>query len=300
MSRWIDAWRRFWFAATPSHPLAVLRIAFGALGLLNLAGMREVRIYWRPDGILPPASHPEISAWLVAHDLAGLAGVALFAAVFACYAAMTIGFRSHVAVVLSLLAGLAQLWWNSFPLSAAFELWLDVVFCLVWADTGAVWSLDAYLARRRGAAETGEHTQPIWPLRLVQIQVGIVYVSAVLWKLLDPHWRDGSALHYILSGTIYTRFPAGPPLSLDGLLVVMTYTTLAWELAFPFLVAHRKTRTVALLSGVGIHLGMWALLEIGPFTLVILATYLAFWSPPASFAGSGRDRRLHSPEVRLA
>jgi len=34
-----------------------------------------------------------------------------------------------------------------------------------------------------------------------------------------------------------------------------------------------------LITGIGMHLGIWATMEVGPFTWMILATYVAFLDP---------------------
>jgi hypothetical protein len=44
-------------------------------------------------------------------------------------------------------------------------------------------------------------------------------------------------------------------------------------------VLHRKTRIVALVTGVTMHFGIWATMEVGPFTWVMLASYIAFLDP---------------------
>jgi hypothetical protein len=38
----------------------------------------------------------------------------------------------------------------------------------------------------------------------------------------------------------------------------------------------RFTKRLFVLMGIGMHLGMWALLDLGPFTPTVLAAYFAF------------------------
>ena len=56
----------------------------------------------------------------------------------------------------------------------------------------------------------------------------------------------------------------------------MTWTVLVWEVSFPILVLNRWTRFVALLIGVGFHLGIFASMELGCFVPYTLCIYLAF------------------------
>jgi hypothetical protein len=191
---------------------------------------------------------------------------------------MTVGLASTASVWAAFVLAIAQTHWNALPLSAAAQLWLNAAFCLAWTRSGAVWSIDAW--RRRALAPPP--VQPHWPIRLLQIEVAIIYCVAGAWKLLDPRWRNGSALHYILSGTGYPRFPLAPAPAYDTLLVVLSYATIAWELSMPALLAWRRTRRLALASGAVAHLAMGTVLEVGLFTPAILATYLAFWKPAAT------------------
>ena len=119
----------------------------------------------------------------------------------------------------------------------------------------------------------------MWPLRLFRFQVCVIYGFTGLWKLQDVHWRDGSALHYVLSNTRFRRFPIDlPPWSAE-LLTVATYVTLGWELLFPVMVLWPTTRRMALVLGVLMHVGMLVTMELGPFPFVMLGSYLAFLEP---------------------
>lgn len=279
MIRFADEWRRFWFEPIDPRPAAALRIAFGLIALLHLAGVADISAYWAPDGLISQGAHVGLSAWLQRQHLGFAFGLLFFIVSLVVSCMMTLGIFSTASVWAALVVGNAQLHWNGLPLSAAFELWLNAVFCIALTNSGAVWSLDAWRARHRPGV------RPLiasWPLRLLQIEVALIYGIAGAWKLLDPRWRNGSALHYILSSASYTRFPLAPGPGLDGLLTASTYATILWELAMPILLAWRRTRRIAMLSGVASHIAMGAVLEVGLFTPSILAAYLAFWKPSPS------------------
>jgi hypothetical protein len=281
MQRW---WHELWFARIPPHIYSLLRIAFGALALFHLIALSDVDAYWVPDGLIPASSHQAVSARIIAWGLGRDVGIAWLVVEIACFTAMTIGFRTTASVALSFVAGIGEMWWNSLPLSAAFQIVLNVIFCLLWADCGAVWSVDAYLQRRsrerdRVASQGG--LEAIWPLRLIRYQVALVYFATAIWKLQNPIWRNGTALHDILRGSVFPRLPFTAPPALDGVLRAATYATLGWELLFPLLLLNRTSRRVALGSGVVIHLAMGVVFELGLFSPVMLATYLAFLDPGA-------------------
>lgn len=278
MTRLLDWWRRFWFADVPPHVYALLRIAVGVAGCVTMIGLGDVPMLLAIDGLAPaPGGGLGVRAALQEAGLGTAAGWGLFAANAVAFACLLVGWRTGAASVLAFIASTILIWWNPWPLSAGQHLLHMLTLYLLFADSGAVWSLDARRARRRGTALSARLS--VWPLRLLQAQVCLMYVSAALWKLLDPTWRDGSALHYALNFNAFQRFPGEVPAALDPLLVAMTWLTLAWEAAFLPAMITRATRHAVVILGAVLHLGMWGLLEIGPFSLTVLAAYTAFLEP---------------------
>jgi hypothetical protein len=194
---------------------------------------------------------------------------------------MTVGYRSGASVTASLGFSIIQILWNYLPLSGAHVVMQGVLFCLMWADCGSVWSVDAWLERRRATegSPSSFAEYPIAPLRLIRFQIALVYLSTGLWKLYSPLWREGSALHYILNNNVFHRFPLSIPPEMEWLLTTATYVTLVWELGFAPGMMFRRTRRLVLLLGIMIHLGMIAFIEVGPFSFVMLAGYVAFLDP---------------------
>jgi uncharacterized membrane protein YphA (DoxX/SURF4 family) len=116
-------------------------------------------------------------------------------------------------------------------------------------------------------------------LRLIRFQVALIYLNAGLWKIFNPLWREGAAVHYVVQNNVFRRLPQGMPLPFDHAISLLTYGTLAWELTFAFLLLFPPTRRVALVAGILIHLGMLSTIEVGPFHFMMLASYLAFLQP---------------------
>jgi hypothetical protein len=278
----LGAWQRFWFAEIPPHIYGLLRILIGLIACATLLGLRDLPAFWSLDGIVPASDRGlGVKAFLLSHGLGTIAGRGLFFFSLASFASMALGFRTGLAVPLSLVSSLVQISWNVLPLSGAQAVVQVVLFCLIWTDCGAVWSVDAWLAAKR-EVDSGGQGPPlalIAPLRLVRFQVAMIYLSTGLWKLFSEQWRDGSALHYVLNNHLFRRYPVGLPVSLDWLATAATYGTLFWELGFAFMLLYAPTRRLALVAGVLIHIGMLATIEIGPFSWVMLATYTAFLDP---------------------
>jgi hypothetical protein len=203
---------------------------------------------------------------------------------------MTIGYKTALTVPLALVSHLVQLSWNFLPLSGAHQAMQGFLFCLMWADCGAVLSLDAWLTRRHCGVQPVPKVS-IAPLRLLRYQLALIYFASAIWKLYDPLWRNGTAVYYVLNQNVFQRFPGSAPLP-DWLTAPATYGTLLFELGFAFLLVVPVLRRFALIGGVLLHVGMLALLEIGPFHLVMLAGYLSFLNPESVPTLLGRLRRF--------
>jgi Vitamin K-dependent gamma-carboxylase len=305
MNRPVDRWERFWFAHIPPHIYALLRIAFGLVGCWTLFGLRDLSTFWFLDGLVPmDVGAATLKQYFVVHGLGHAAGLVLYVSTAASFVAMTIGLQTRVAVTAALFASLMQVTWNYLPLSGADAAMRVFLFCLVWADSGSVWSVDAWLAARRNiAAPSAPERSSIAPLRLLRFQVALIYLNAGIWKIFNPYWRNGSAVHYVVQSNVYRRLPHGMPLAFDHVVSLLTYGTLAWELSFAFLLLFARTRRIALVGGILIHLGMLLTIEVGPFHFVMLASYLAFLEPDAVPQLSYRFRAMlggqHGVPARL-
>jgi uncharacterized membrane protein YphA (DoxX/SURF4 family) len=155
------------------------------------------------------------------------------------------------------------------------------LFYLMLCPCGAIWSVDrvrqASLPCQTGVM-AGKDARPThvwpWPLRLLFIQLCVIYFMSGLYKLTGGDWVRGESLRYILSDLTLTRFSMAMLPIPQGVLQLLTWSVVTWELAFPALVLFRRTRRPALCAGVAFHLGIFALLELGSFSLHVLCLYL--------------------------
>ena len=285
--RLVRRWEQFWFAEVPSETIALLRIALGVAGFVNLVGFTPVNLYWAPDGLAPlPGGGLGFRSYLIASGLSGVIGWAYFGTLALAFICVTLGFQSNAVVLLAFLGSVLQVRWNPLPLTAGHAVLLSSLFALVWTDSGARLSVDHWrdnnsLIGKSVQANAVESSQPIWPLRLIRFQLALIYFTSGLYKLFGSVWRDGSAVYYTTAHNIFGRiFHVHPvPLSLEWVLTAFTYGTIVWELSFPFLLLYRRTRKFAIISGIAMHLGIQMMMEVGPFTWMMLASYVAFLDP---------------------
>ncbi len=269
---------RSWLAARlaaeiPPHSYALLRILLGAVGLVSTLALTPVGMYWPLDSLAAlPADGPR--AWIAERGLGTLAGYALFGGLVVSFTAMIVGLRSDLAVFASFIGLVAQTHWNGLPLSSAHQVMTVLLFCLVWTETGQVWSLDA----RRAA---GRQPRPVaaWPLWMMRYQVALVYLSSGLYKFAYPMWRDGTAVHWAMNLNAFHRFPWPLPVAAAPLEAFLSWGTLLFELTFWLLVIFRRTRPFALIGGVALHAGLFASMELGPFSFLMVASYVCYLDP---------------------
>lgn len=267
------------FRQVPAESCALLRAGLGVIGLIALIGLTPVVMYWVPTGLVPdPGDGAGIRSFLAAHGLGNTAGWTLWVVMVAAFALLTVGYRTRFVSPLCVLLLIVQAYLNRLPLSMAWQVEVCLLFYLMFTDSGAVLSLDAWLASSKVGNEP-QQTTSLWPLTLMRYQIALIYFSSGLWKLVGTSWREGTALHFVLNNHLYARFPGPLSPHLEALAMVATYLTLAWELAFPLMLLTSVTRRLALLAGVVLHIGIWATMEVGLFSWVMLVGYLSFLDP---------------------
>jgi Vitamin K-dependent gamma-carboxylase len=147
------------------------------------------------------------------------------------------------------------------------------LFYLMLCPCAAVWSLSG----RKASSPEGQNS-PVyvhaWPLRLLFVQLMIMYFFNGVYKLLGSHWREGDVMHYVLCNIGWTRFSyAQLPLPFP-IIQLFTWTTLIWELSFPFLVMIPRVRVLILWIGIGFHLGTLVMLQLCAFPMYMMCMYL--------------------------
>ena len=83
-----------------------------------------------------------------------------------------------------------------------------------------------------------------WPLRLLMLQLTIMYFMNGYYKAMGPAWRDGSVMTDVANNPSWTHFSPNYLPMPDEALQALAWGTIAWELLFPLLVLMPLTRKV--------------------------------------------------------
>jgi hypothetical protein len=154
-------------------------------------------------------------------------------------------------------------------------------FILMFSPAGEMFSLDYLMKKRRGlAVETPwAITCPIWTQRLLQLQIAAIYCQTFCSKLAGDTWWNGTAVYYAFRLEDFTRVPI--PFLFDNLFLykVMTWGTLALELALWTLIWVKEFRYYVLFAGITFHLGLDVTMNIPLFQYIMISSYLNFVDP---------------------
>jgi Vitamin K-dependent gamma-carboxylase len=268
-----DRWRTFWFAPEPIYTLGLVRIALGAVVVMwTLAWLPELRSMFGAQSVQPQHTHWDYQ-WGVfdisSSDTAVLIGwvVLLLAAI-----ALTAGWHSRLAavVVFVMIQSFMQL--DRWVMNGGDALISVEAMFLALASCGAALSLDQ---RRRTGSFWSAQTRAPWVLRLLQVQMSLIYLVNVQAKLSGDPWLNGSAASY--AWRAWPLFETPHWLASNALLTnAASWGTILIELALAVLVWNRRLRPWVLAAGVALHLAIMITMSIGFHSLAIFVLYLAF------------------------
>lgn len=113
----------------------------------------------------------------------------------------------------------------------------------------------------------------------IAIQICIIYLFAFLHKLNGESWLNGTALHYILNTEDFSPFQINKAIGdLPILVAFLTWFTLLFQFAFPFLIWINKLKYIMILIGTFFHLGIFFFMRIDNFSYIMIACYTIFLS----------------------
>lgn len=285
-------WDRFWFAPTSVATLAVLRIAFGLIMFAwAVAVTPDVLSFFSSHGVLP--EHPAAGAkWgllaLYGSDIAVVGVVVMLLASSVC---LTLGYRTRMAAALAWVALMSLTRRDPFVFNSGDALLRNIALFIALAPSGDALSLDRWRTARE-SFWTFPARAP-WALRLVQVQISMVYLFTVWAKARGERWFGGTAVSESLRVGDLIRLPLPDALTDSVLLAnLLTFGTLAVELALALFIWNRRWRPYLIVAGIALHLFIEITFALGFFSVVMIASYIAFVPEDAmeSFLGRVRAR----------
>ncbi|MDF4251777.1 HTTM domain-containing protein [Streptomyces sp. WMMB303] len=178
----------------------------------------------------------------------------------------------------------------------------------LWAVHGLWWSVRRAAARGGAAVREMRDVCDILAnlvhngvLLVIMIEVCLVYSTAGWFKIQGTRWQDGTAVYYPMNLDYFTPWPdLSHLLAANGIMVfLVTYGTVATQVAFPFTLLNRRAKNVLLAFMIAEHLSIAVLLGLPFFSLAMIAadavflpTVFLIWLGRSTTALGGRARGL--------
>jgi hypothetical protein len=269
---------------------------------LDPQARRQVWVYYDKWGVDPRRTlaqgqyawsiwfHVTDPTWMLVVHSVYLGVLALF----------TLGFHTRITSALAWLGALAYIHRAPTTLFGMDSILIIMLMYLTLGPSGKALSLDRILENyrycRRALSRGGPAPRLLPPaplvsanftLRLFQLHLCLIYLSAGLAKMPGGHWWNGTAVWRPMA--TYEYAPLDLALYADSLRfiaahrwlweIVMTagsLLTLFVEIGFPFMVWSRRMRWVALGAAAALHVGIGVFMGLMVFSLCMLTMLISF------------------------
>lgn len=306
-----------------TYGLAVTRILIGITGLGLILTNFNARHYafgvgaaWNGEIAAPKSDFPNIWLFSLFHRVvtvpplftAMMIGLAILAIVIA------LGWRTRIILPFYLVLWVSFIELNDGAGDQGDNAYRMFMVALLFADTTRRWSLDARRRRRNPEFPESDGGQWRWALIMANnlaivvltFQVCAIYMSGGLYKAGGTAWQHGFAVYNPLHTQQFGTWPVLSDLvtAWGPLVVAISWGSILFQCAFPFMLFNRYTRIVGLLGILSFHLGIALLMGLPWFSLTMIAVdaifirdrsfvklsaYLRHWwvsTTPRSVAGS--------------
>lgn len=276
LSRWGRkswlVWSRFWFGQKDLRPLHLARIVVALCIFVHyLFLLPWVGELFGPLGWIPRNVAGEWSGAAGQNAMLNLFGTEtatyiLYGILLLSAAAIVLNRAVFIAKWLLFLSHLVLLHCNPVIQYGADRLAANLLVLLALAPA----NLNA-APRSRASARWGSAC-----LRLVQILLCVMYFVTGLHKIHGDPWWEGNALWIALTNHEFNRFPLHFLAANYWLANLLTFTMPLVEIAYPFLMANRRTRFGTLIAISALHLGICISMGMIYFSFISIAANLVW------------------------
>ncbi|QEF97127.1 IncA protein [Stieleria maiorica] len=302
LSRWAEAWDRFWFTPTRPHTLCVIRILTGAMLLYcHLVLASDLLAFVGPD------------AWM-SNDMArqlhdGAFGVSDWARSYLWYlesptviwlhhgftiavtAMYMIGLGTRITIPLALFLQLMYLHRLTGALFGLDQIVTYTTMYLALTPCGSRYSIDAWIRPRLiGKCESSAFWRFMLPddspsvaanvgTRLLQLHLCVIYLFGGLSKARGETWWNGTAVWYAVSNYEYQSLDMTWMARYPAIISALSNATLFWEVFYCALIWPRVTRPFVLAVALGVHASIGAFLGMITFGSMMIIANGIFLSP---------------------
>lgn len=174
---------------------------------------------------------------------------------------------------------------NMMALDGGENLLILLAFYLCFADSGAYFSVTRDTALARASARLAAPLLPALSVLhnlamfVIAGQVCLVYYWSGFYKIGGHKWQDGTAVYYVMRANEFVYPPVSRFIYENGALVTMlTYSTLVFQGAFPYLMWVRRAKPYLFIAALGFHIGIGLFMGLVVFSATMVVADLSIFS----------------------
>lgn len=305
---WSD-WNDFWFRPQTGRALGLYRIVLGLLTIYSFALFaKDAAVFFSDEGVFTTrtlGTAIDRDCHTLLRWIPSATGVRLaLAALFAAAALFTVGLWTRPATFALFVLVVSFHERNNLVLNGGDTVLRTMLFFFLFADSGAEFSVDRYLRRRRDPAAGPVLISP-WPQRMMQVQVAVIYFSTAYAKTRGALYHDGSAMYYVFGLVDFNVRGVEQLMNYPLVYSGLTFAVLLVEIALPFLLWFRPARPYAVAMGLLAHGWIIVFMTIPVFGILMISTYIPFFGEReiawamARLRRRGRVAAKTAPQVSL-
>jgi predicted DCC family thiol-disulfide oxidoreductase YuxK len=218
--------------------------------------------------------------------------VAVFYTGFLVTIAYTLGYRTRIASVLFWLFTYSLFQRNPFLLDGGDNLLYLLAFYMMFTDCGAHFSLDARAGR---VGSTNEFVALIHNFGVLAVlaQITLLYFTSAFYKIQGKMWQDGTAIYYILRSVEFRLSPLAYHFyRSDVIVTLLTWSTMIFQMSWPFLIWNRRTKLIMALGALSLHTMIAYFMGLVWFSAVMITAELMIFTDSEYWRFSDGLQRL--------
>jgi hypothetical protein len=274
--RWTSLDR--WFRPVSARPLAALRIGLPLLLLLHLVWISsDVLALHGGHGIIPweltnllrdpwVPGLPTLARLFRPLGVSAHSAVVLLLSVYAgSLLSLALGFHTRLSALLAWALHLSLITSGFASFYGVDQIANSFLFYLLLFPSGRALALDA----EPGATGRVEPI-PAGCLRVMQIHLCVIYLSAGIEKAAGRQWWNGESIWRAVTQPAFRTFDLGWLAGHPWIPSLAGWTTLLVEVGYAFLVWPRRTRKAWCIATIGLHLSLALFMGLVFFSSVMI------------------------------
>ncbi len=270
-----SSWNQFWFESDNPLALALVRISLGLSMILTYIGRFWEMEYFSDSSVISKTFvqemiEPTLNIPFFLIFKLGIDPIFFQVAFMALLVFFTLGLLNRWGVFILWFFHLAFLYRNVAIIFGADFVSATFLFYMVFANSQRALSL------RQPSLKISPDMFSSISVRMMQIQMSLIYAFTGFEKFKGGTWWDGTALWNVFMNSQFTIADLTWFRHFPLVIVFLGISTLIFEVYFPVMVFSKKFKIPWLLMGVFFHLGITLFLGLFTFSFVMLSIYWIF------------------------